>query len=165
MDAFRVRSGSIPQRLYRIDYDASLTTYDSKTGFQAGDTTTFLSDFQTELFLTSVETHRDWHSRTRSPYISMFADKENAETWARRWEFYNGRPCDIVEIDSTMLADSRVYYIQDLQNRLSLGGPRNSEYLCLHHIPKKAIVSRRSTQAVVNGMLNIRARGRLVIAF
>jgi hypothetical protein len=156
MDIFRTESCNIPQTLYRVDYDDTLTTYDSEMGFQAGDTTTFLSDFQIELFVISVEAHRDWHSRIRSPYISLFSDRENAENWATRWELYNSRPCQIVEIDGTRLADSRVYCVRDLQNQFGLSGPRNSEYLCLHRIPKKAIVSRQSTQNVVNCRLENR---------
>ncbi|KAE8351268.1 hypothetical protein BDV28DRAFT_150142 [Aspergillus coremiiformis] len=130
-------------RLYRVQYDESMTSYDSQNGLAAQDTDgwyTLRVDFEV-----AVEQHLNWAANYRSIFISLFSNRTYAENWLLdRHSRVACMNCKLLEIDATQLG-SDVYKAQELVDELSLSVPNKAEasiskeYLVAHQIPPCAI--------------------------
>ncbi|KAL8793811.1 MAG: hypothetical protein Q9195_003641 [Heterodermia aff. obscurata] len=144
MDAWSVKPGYVPRRLYRVDYEDAWSEYIPELGFQAATTTHehLLADYPA-LFIESLENHLDWKSRVPSPYISLFSQKLHAENWALKWmERHPGKECCVFEINGMKLDRAclfRPYSMGDSLGADSWVDPH--EYLCLHFVPEDAIIA------------------------
>ncbi|MCJ1231214.1 hypothetical protein MMC12_007891 [Toensbergia leucococca] len=151
MDENRLHPQLLPPNLYRCHYPTSWTKYSDATAFIAADSKTFLSNSQPHLFVKSIQTHLDWNSTIESPYVSTFAERDNAENWALRWrKNHHGQECRVYEINTRALGeDIYVFCMNDVRRNFKLPNPENkpenSEHLFLHRIPPTAIIRSRST--------------------
>ena len=138
MDDWSIERGSIPRRLYRVDYESARSEYIPNRGFEAA---TFAFTNNPAIFLDSVEDHLNWFSGVWSPYISLFSQKRHAENWARKWMANNGnRGCNVFEISGKKL--ERFYLFHPYSMEVRFGAESwvdPHEYLCLHFIPENAI--------------------------
>ena len=139
MDDWSIPPGLIPRRLYRVDYEGTMSEYIPNRGFEAA--TFAFTNIEAE-FLESVEDHLNWFSGVWSPYISLFSEKRHAENWARKWMANNGsRDCRVFEIDGKKLESAYLFHPYCLEIQFGDGcwGDEH-EYLCLHFIPEDAII-------------------------
>ncbi|KAK2738163.1 hypothetical protein FQN55_000783 [Onygenales sp. PD_40] len=136
MDVHKLDPNDLPhKRLYRVQYDESMTGYDVHDGLEAEDT------LGNDDFKGAVKRHLNW-DRRRSMFISLFSDKRHAENWLWKRRSTNGK---ILEIDPTQL--EYIYRAQDLVNVLRLKVRDEAqasiphEYLVAHWVPPQAIIS------------------------
>ncbi|PVF94363.1 hypothetical protein CPB86DRAFT_876454 [Serendipita vermifera] len=149
LDDYEVDYYEFPLTLYRIDYQGSQTTWHKKRGFQAasGFTPVRVAGFQN-----AVENHLDWyHRQYKSPFISTFGDRQHALRWANRWIARNHGYCWIEEIRIDDDDGVRVFRVKDVVDQLGITTNLKytqywSEYLCLHQIPERLVVSRTQLQ-------------------
>jgi len=173
-----------PKRLYRVVNPNSACKFNEKEGFIAADTSTVYnfssngkdrSDWSA--FYASIQSHRDVE-RIRSPYISVFADQTEAESWTLAAEEIFGKGCYLAEIDLTheKMTERPVWFVQDIQKRsqystfrnsakardanpnlpprgISLT-PRNSEFLVLYKIPIESVISKITPEQIRESKLN-----------
>ncbi|KAJ5456340.1 hypothetical protein N7530_011614 [Penicillium desertorum] len=149
MDEYCLPRTQLPERLYRVQYDKSMTN-DVEKGLTANSMQTF-TDNSTE-FGIHVERHINDLSDegATSMFISTFASKTQAEDWmCRKWRSY-GKGAQILEIETRHLGHGYVYRAGEVAQALGLDtsyttyDDLHSEYLILHFIPARAIVARRA---------------------
>ncbi|KAJ6179753.1 hypothetical protein N7519_010214 [Penicillium mononematosum] len=148
MDEYCLPRTQLPERLYRVQYDKSMTN-DVENGLTANNMQTFTVN-STE-FGIQVERHiNDLSDEGTSMFISTFASKAQAEDWmCRKWRSY-GKGAQILEIETRHLGHGYVYRAGEVAQALGLDtsyttyDDLHSEYLILHFIPARAIVARRA---------------------
>ncbi|CAG8221579.1 unnamed protein product [Penicillium nalgiovense] len=148
MDEYCLPRTQVPERLYRVQYDKSMTN-DVEKGLTANNMQTFTED--TAKFGSAVENHiNDYNDEGTSMFISTFASKAQAEDWmCRKWRSY-GKGAQILEIETRHLGHGFVYRAGEVAQALELDtsyttyDDLSSEYLILHFIPARAIVARRA---------------------
>jgi hypothetical protein len=148
MDEYSLPRTQLPERLYRVQYDKSMTN-DVEKGLTANNMHTF-TDNTTE-FGIAVERHiNDLSDGGTSMFISTFASKAQAEDWmCRKWRSH-GKGAQILEIETRNLGHGFVYRAGEVAQALELDtsyttyDDLHSEYLILHYIPARAIVARRA---------------------
>ena len=154
MESLRLAHTNVPRFLYLIDYPGSRTRFQTEMGIAAADTDTLVHNFPVEEFHKSIADHFDRKSKVPSPYISLFSDRNLADNlasyWVRRCNVNHSDVATVVEIDTFKLRGSYFFHSRCLIEKLDLrdviDAVDRSEYLCLHHIPAWAIVSRRYTK-------------------
>ena len=148
MEEYCLPRTQIPERLYRVQYDKSMTN-DGEQGLAANNMQTFIVN--TTEFGSAVERHiNDYSDEGTGMFISTFASKAQAEDWmCRKWRLY-GRSAQILEIETRHLGHGYVYRAGEVAQALELDtsyttyDDLHSEYLILHYIPARAIVARRA---------------------
>jgi hypothetical protein len=162
MDRLRSAAESLPPKLWRVQYRDCQTNDFPWDGLTAQDTTTFYSEDELESFRKSVERQFTWGWRDPQPYISLFSDKDHAENWAFKEPWNNGRrtPLDweVITIDTKELEGVYVFNLSHLLSQMKLSLPEKAQqhsegaYLCLHRIPASALLDRRSSWEVEEGI-------------
>ncbi|KAJ5473800.1 hypothetical protein N7475_003366 [Penicillium sp. IBT 31633x] len=147
MEAFCLPRTRIPQRLYRVQRDNSVTR-DVEIGLIAQDQAHFITDKAD--FGRAVERHVNKCEDSESMFISTFSNIAQAEDWlSRKWRLYGGG-AQVLEIDTRYLGHGFVYRACNLVQELGLNTPGtthddlHSEYLILHLVPARAIIARRA---------------------
>ncbi|KAJ5194309.1 hypothetical protein N7491_001646 [Penicillium cf. griseofulvum] len=154
MEGYCVPRTQLPERLYRVQYDKSITK-DMEPGLVATDMQHFTA-VQTE-FGTLVERHiNNLNDQGNSIFISTFSNKAKAEDWmCRKWRVY-GKGAQILEIETRHLGHGYVYRAGAVAQSLKLDISHTtyddlcSEYLILHFVPARAIVARRAKMIIPN---------------
>ena len=161
MNQLRFDLTSLPAELYRVQYPNCRTTYCFATGLHARDTSTFYSKNEKDAFCQSIVNQFTWGWRQPTPYITVFSDQKHAENWALSYSRRVGDICEVIRIDSRELRHVYVFKLSDLQARLDFEVPEGASQhvegacLCLHHIPKGAILGTKTTQEIKDGMQSI----------
>lgn len=147
MEAFCLPRTQIPQRLYRVQRDNSVTK-DVEIGLIAPDQVHFITDKYN--FGRAVENHVTNREDFNSMLISTFSNISQAEDWlSRKWRLC-GEGAQVLEIDTRYLGHGFVYRACNIARDLKLHTPPeihddlHNEYLILHLIPARAIVARRA---------------------
>ncbi|PSN59607.1 hypothetical protein BS50DRAFT_626560 [Corynespora cassiicola Philippines] len=159
MDQFVYSGAELPDELYRIRYPESKTVFSEAEGFRAADTSRVFGADEVDEFGEAVGKQFTWGCRERLPFISLFSSREHAENWGRKemWRYQKdlAREWSLCVIDPTILrASSRIFKLDVLVEKLELKIPKKAEqhikgaFLCLHRIPKGAIVEERTPQQV-----------------
>jgi hypothetical protein len=119
---------ALPDRLYRVVNPNSVCKFDEKAGFTPSATSLRINSSyrgipQLGLFYRSIEDHRNGR-KFDSPYISVFADKMEAESWTLAAEDMFGEGCYMAEIDTKhyFLRSKTMWFVQDIQNKLQKEG-------------------------------------------
>lgn len=161
MDQLRFDWTWLPAKLYRVQYPNCQTTYCSATGLRARDTSTFYSENEKDAFRQSIVNQFTWGWRQPTPYITVFSDKKHAENWALSYSRRVGDSCKVIRIDSRELRHVYVFKLSDLQDRLDfevpVGASQHVEgaFVCLHRIPKCAILGSKITEQIKDGTQSI----------
>jgi hypothetical protein len=161
---------SRPSALYRVQHPESHTKSSAREGLVSSaldaNELQFIPSTELSAFIKSIKSHRN-QCHSPSPYISLFADKAEAESWAIAAEDIFGKEAYVVEINvkHSLMQKATMWFVQDIQDKTSDWqgiGPltefRNSEWLVLGEIPpqavktpfrgSKAIRARKSTSKV-----------------
>ena len=158
MDQLRFDLTSLLAELYRVQYPDCRTTNCPATGLHARDTSTFYSENEKDAFRQSIVNQFTWGWRQPTPYIAVFSDKKHAEDWALSYSRRVGDLCEVIRIDSRELRDVYIFKLSDLQTRLNFDVPERASqhvegaFLCLHRIPKGAILGSKTTEEITEGM-------------
>ncbi|KAF2200522.1 hypothetical protein GQ43DRAFT_70119 [Delitschia confertaspora ATCC 74209] len=143
---------AVPRTVYRVDYMSSQTTFNKTDGFRARNQTTIINTPST--LQKYAMPHLAWQTNFSSPFISVFADKQHAERWARTFAEKNGDKCYVVSVDTTKLARGPIFRAADLLADVELSPAEESmhfsEYLVLHRIPGMALIEEIIVSAEVN---------------
>ncbi|KAE8893186.1 hypothetical protein PF005_g7946 [Phytophthora fragariae] len=133
MAQYECGEGQVPARLFRVRYSGNQSLKArAKPSFKSP------SDFKV-----MVESHLKWCSCEPTPFVSLFASKDHAITWARQLLGHGYRDVVLLEIDAGRL--SPLFCVRDLVQhrgvRTTLPGYLyEDEYLVLRKIPKKSVV-------------------------
>ncbi|KAF4984694.1 hypothetical protein FDECE_17037 [Fusarium decemcellulare] len=162
MNIHRFQNDLLPTELYRVHYVGSQTTFSSDEGLVAADTTKIYNDGVS--LGRAVVNHFTWGSRESSPFISLFSDREHAESWALK-EPWRGASRDAQEgdwallvIETQLLEEAWLGKVSQLVSVLKLRIPDRAaqhirgSFLCLHKIPAAAIVQWKDSGQVQAGM-------------
>lgn len=153
MDYTWTPRSSRPQKLYRVYRPLQHTTL-SPFGLQASTIQPwYVLSTHYSLFIDSLTAHRDQVPNQPSPYVSLFSDLNEAESWALAAEEVFHKPTYILEIDvkHKLMRDKVMWKVSDIQDKtgkpLGMGGIRNSEWMVVYFVPQEAIrkVYRSST--------------------
>uniref|UniRef100_A0A093URP2 DUF7587 domain-containing protein n=2 Tax=Talaromyces marneffei PM1 TaxID=1077442 RepID=A0A093URP2_TALMA len=151
MSEYRCRPEELPHRLYRVHYPES-ETIRTDVGFKAADTTTVYGNSECDLRLLkqAVEDHFTWGYRGRSPFISLFSDRNHAENWGCAEPWLGSNPhreqWSLFTIDTSLLKEVCVFKVSRLVDVLGVKIPERAvqhergSYICLHQVPANAIL-------------------------
>ncbi|OCK83215.1 hypothetical protein K432DRAFT_402201 [Lepidopterella palustris CBS 459.81] len=134
---------NLPSIVYRVDYEGSQTSFSPTKGFCASNTRAVIATTPQLHFFASA--HFNWASNISSPFISVFADNNHAERWARGFSERNGgKKCYVVRIDTAALGRGPIFRAADLLTA-GVESPMHlsqhfSEYLIMYRIPITALV-------------------------
>lgn len=159
MDQYRCPPEELPFELYRIQYPGSRTLRTDE-GLVASDTTTSFGDSELEriLFKRAMENHFTWGYRGRSPFISLFSDRDHAESWGCEEPWCGSSPhreeWSLYTIDTCLLGDIYVFKVSKLVDDLGVRIPERAKqhvggsYICLHREPARAILEEKAASDV-----------------
>jgi hypothetical protein len=149
MDQYCCRAWDLPSFLYRVQYPESQTSASLAGGLEAADTTTSFGPGELDEFRQAVQNHFTWGYRGRSPFISLFSDRNHAENWGRSqpWRGSDSHIQDwsLHAIDTSLLGETMVFKLSRLVEDLGVTVPERARqhehgsYICLHRIPAQAI--------------------------
>jgi hypothetical protein len=141
MNEYRCQPEELPHHLYRVHYPESQTTR-AEVGFKATDTTTVYGNHDLCLFKQAVEDHFTWGYRGRSPFISLFSDRDHAEKWGCAEPWLGSNPhreqWSLFTIDTSLLKEVYVFKVSWLVDALGVKIPERAvqhergSYICLH---------------------------------
>lgn len=166
MDAYTCFKSDLPDELYRVHYPGSRTTFSGLDGFTAADTTkTFGTDGLND-FKRAMENQFKWGCRDTLPFISLFSDREHAESWGLKepWRGNKGSEGNwsLYVINTGKMVDTNHFFkLSDLVEELDLDIPKSAgqhirgAFMCLHRIPTTAIVERRTPAEVREGKFSV----------
>ncbi len=146
-----------PKELYRICHPLCHTTYQSRLGLLASARKTVINAVNhPENLIPFYQTITDHRNQTpkQTPYISLFADRQEAENWALGAEDACGGNCRIMVISTRDMCMHEVVmfsvtHIMDKSGRnLGRGGVKDSEWLVCHYIPKNAIIKQYDVKEI-----------------
>ncbi|KAK5737579.1 hypothetical protein LTR17_006626 [Elasticomyces elasticus] len=156
MLSLSVDHGELPEEFYRVQYHGSTIKSPSDgSGLLAADIRTIYNEKDIEGFRQSVINQFTWKikNHVKTPYVSVFVDREHAENWARRMgESTSSSEIKLFIIDTSLLSTQTVYRLETLVKRLNIceneleAAAWQHEYgahMVLHHIPLKAIKESR----------------------
>ncbi|KAI0851656.1 hypothetical protein F5Y00DRAFT_274569 [Daldinia vernicosa] len=132
-----------PKTLWRVIHSGTQSRRCPSTGdLIASDSTRIIRD-EPEL-KQAIEKHINWWSRQPSCFLSVFSNRQHARNWAEQRGATQSR-VDIYEIDTTRLPpDTYLFDVDSLKATLGFVHPASThEFLFLHRIPARAIVSKR----------------------
>jgi hypothetical protein len=146
---------SLPEYMWRVRHPLTQSTIDRETKDHYAADHCSNSDpprNHQELY-DLVHAHITWRPYLVSPFLSLFANEQDAYDWARTWERIGMDRSDIVihKINTSKLdEDAVVFSMKYLEGRLGIKRyvPWDGEYLILNRIPHEAIFSVRSLQSV-----------------
>ncbi|KAE9348134.1 hypothetical protein PF008_g7497 [Phytophthora fragariae] len=102
MAQYECGEGQVPARLFRVRYSGNQSLKArAKPSFKSP------SDFKV-----MVESHLKWCSCEPTPFVSLFASKDHAITWARQLLGHGYRDVVLLEIDAGRL--SPLFCVRDL---------------------------------------------------
>src|SRR5579862_9274820 len=139
----------VPDLLYRVYSDSSMSQFDYDYGFEALDSSFPLRWTQwPNKMWRPVRQHLDWSNRNPTPFVSTWACVRKAIENAERREYLGHQNVMIAVIDTGVLESYHVWFadvvsIVDcynvyVRNRRILS---SQEYLCLNAIPSDAVRS------------------------
>ncbi|KAG1697291.1 hypothetical protein DVH05_016575 [Phytophthora capsici] len=134
---FECSKNQVPNPLFRVQYSGNQSL---KARCKATFKTT--SDFKA-----AVELHLQWCSCKPTPFVSMFADREHATTWAQRLLEHGYTDVFLLEIDSSKLGS--LFDVRELviHQEIKTSVPEylyEDEFLVLYEIPKTSIIRKTS---------------------
>jgi len=171
MDIEWTPKSALPKVLYRVVNPNSACKFNERSGFTAANTTLRINASdrgasQLDLFYRSIENHRSG-KKFDSPYISVFADRMEAESWTLAAEALFGEGCYMADIDTNhyYLRGKAMWCVRDIQDkslkssaqvaanrnlpaRGLCNAPRNSEWLVLHTIAGLAVMSQTTPDQI-----------------
>ncbi|CAG9948786.1 unnamed protein product [Clonostachys rosea f. rosea IK726] len=159
MNQYRCRPEELPPNLYRVQYSESQTTRTDE-GLKAVNTTTVYGDSEHEraLFKQAVGRHLTWSYRGRSPFVSLFSDRNHAENWGCAEPWRGSKPYreqwTLYTIETSLLGETYVFKVSELVDTLGVRIPERADqhkrgsYLCLHRVPAYAILEERAGRDV-----------------
>ncbi|MCJ1326844.1 hypothetical protein MMC10_003510 [Thelotrema lepadinum] len=171
MDILRSTRNTLPTRLFRVEYETARSSSSSISNnasfpdlLAADEETTFLLHDEQQPFLQdnafkqAIKAHCNWDKDEKSPFLSVFSDKEDAIQWglAAPWNC-NRRGAakfdfKVYEFETTLIASQvYIYELERLMSRIHITFPKSTkrgrsglttddEYLVLHRIPGSSIV-------------------------
>jgi hypothetical protein len=145
MDNFSLAVYDLPARFYRVTYPNS-TPFSETTGFEARNQS-LVNLESTDRLRVAVESAFTWSSRSPSPFIAVFSERDHAKRWAISYDRRDQGDVAVVEIDTSKLTNIKVLrlstVVQALKINLSDGAAQHKlgAYLCLKTIPPQAIMS------------------------
>jgi len=151
MDQLWTPRSSRPSSLYRVQHPQPHTKSSALEGLVSSalevNKLQFIPSTELSAFIKSIKSHRN-QCHSPSPYISLFADKAEAESWAIAAEDIFGKEAYVVEINvkHPLMQKATVWFVQDIQDKTSdwqgigpLTEVRSSEWLVLREIPLQAV--------------------------
>ncbi|CZR52080.1 uncharacterized protein PAC_01957 [Phialocephala subalpina] len=162
MDEYVCSTWDLPNKLYRVHYPGSRTTFTSQHGFTASDVTKVFRSGELSDFKSALEKQFTWGCRDPLPFISLFSDKRHAENWGRKepWSEHKdseGNWALHVVNGVELRRTTHIFRLSDLVKKLSLKVPESARqhiqgaFICLHRIPASAIVESRSPAEIEHG--------------
>jgi hypothetical protein len=135
----------MPQFLYRVFDDQSVSRFDEVDGFVAGNP---YAAFNRNQYWAKhvIRRHMSWANRRLTPFVSVTASRAKAEEYALRRQRMGHGDVSIAKIDTAALRASGIiiFHMATLVKRTRASidpvAWNYSEYLCLQGIPRKAIV-------------------------
>jgi hypothetical protein len=135
----------MPQFLYRVFDDQSVSRLNEVDGFVAGNPD---GAFNRHRYWAKyvIQQHMRWGNRLPTPFISVTASRAKAFHYAEQREELGRSGVSIAKIDTAALRASGViiYHMASLvkrtRARIDPVAWNYSEYLCLHYIPREAVV-------------------------
>lgn len=156
-----------PRYLYRVITPFTNTKWDPKIGFTAADRKPIYHRPEMYQFLESIDSHRSGR-RIASPYISCFADRDEAESWTLgAGQIYGDEFCYMVWFDTRQekLRYGTMWRVEDIQKKTAhlakyndeglkplCPCPVNSEWLILGSIPYEAMVGCTLVSGILAGI-------------
>ena len=128
-------------------------------GFRAADTTKAFGIGELNDFKRAVE---KWSCHDALPFISLFSDREHAESWGRKhpWNKVSNLDCNwsLNIVDTTQLKATTTFFkLSTLVEKMNLVLPAGAllhvkgAFICMHRIPATALAGQRNPQQVEKG--------------
>ena len=140
---FEFSAMEIPNVVYRVFDDSSVSKFDPFKGFLAGDPTWPIEDWHNpEKMNLALSRHLDWYNREPTPFLSTSSCvKKTLHEAERRGSFSN---VYVAKIDAKLLCDAglRIGQARELALRYDVDDwtwVGTVEYLFLGHIPSSAV--------------------------
>ena len=140
----------LPDRLYRVFDNSSVSKYSKIYGFRAQDDAFPLEAAETAHHMWEpVRRHLDWSNRYPTPFVSTWESSQKAWKTAKRREERGCQNVKIAVIEVDILKENDVWFEKsiDIVEKFDVYLPERTrrylssvEYLCLHSIPRKAII-------------------------
>jgi hypothetical protein len=142
-----------PRFLYRVFDDRSVSRLNEVDGFVAGDPE---GGFNRRRYWAKyvIQRHMRWGNRRPTPFISVTSSRAKAVHYARQRQELGHGGVSIAKIDTAALRSLGVivYHMATLvkgtRARIDPVAWNYSEYLCLHYIPREAVVEVREHDEV-----------------
>lgn len=141
---------ALPYRLYRVYDNSSVSKYSKRYGFRAQDDEFPPEDAEIACFMWEpVRRHLDWSNRCPTPFVSTWESSQKAWETAKGREERGCQNVQIAVIDVDILNENNVWFAKliDVVKKFNVRLPDKTrrylspdEYLCLHSIPRKAII-------------------------
>jgi hypothetical protein len=133
----------IPQYLYRVYDNESISRFSHGRGFLAGSPNGAF-DPSKHWARYVVERHMDWNNRSPTPFISTTDSTHRAIRYAEQRRVWLNEGIRIATIDTYKMEDFEIFHmlslVEDLDANIPEGAANDNEYLILHQIPPRAIV-------------------------
>jgi len=140
----------LPDRLYRVFDNSSVSKYSRFYGFRAHDIEFPRAAVDTpHCMWHPIRQHLDWSNRDPTPFISTWESSEKTWKAAEKREARGCQNVKIAVIDVDILTEMNVWFAKsiDLVERFNVYLPQKTsrylspvEYLCLHSIPRRAVI-------------------------
>jgi len=140
----------LPDRLYRVFDNSSMSKYSRFYGFRAQDDAFPRAVVETAHFMWEpIRQHLDWSNRNPTPFVSTWESSEKTWKAAKRRGECRCQNVKIAVIDVDILTEMDVWFaksaelVEKFDVYLSEKGKRYLsplEYLCLHSLPRKAVI-------------------------
>jgi hypothetical protein len=135
----------MPRFVYRVYDTHSISRLDDQNGFEAGDPE---GAFSRHRFWAKyvIQRHMRWANRRPTPFISVTSSRAKANHYAQQRLEMGHRGVSIAKIDtSILLGHGCIFYhmanlVKNTRARIDPVAWNYSEYLCLRHIPREAVV-------------------------
>ena len=133
-----------PRYLYRVFDETSISTLDEEEGFVAASDSPFNRHRRGAKDV--VERHMDWNNRSPTPFISTTTLRK-AEHYAQQRVDWGREEVRIARISTAAMREAgvRIFHmttlVQDVGASITPESWNHAEYLCLHQIPREAVVN------------------------
>lgn len=148
----RAAARDLPEFLYRVFHNGSVSRFDEGSGISSGNPTMFLNT-RDDAYV-ALKNHLNKNNRTPTPFISTYSDSRKAKRLADTWQERGERGVTIViidveewrELEWRELESWRVLEMSRALNYFKFSLPTSvardateCEYLVLREIPPEAI--------------------------
>src|SRR5579859_1019479 len=140
----------LPDRLYRVFDNSSVSKYSRFYGFRAQDSEFPRTAVETAHFMWEpIRHHLNWSNRDPTPFVSTWESSEKTWEAAKRREARGCQNIKIAVIDVDILMEMDVWFAKsiDLVEKFDVYLPEKTsrylspvEYLCFHSIPRRAVI-------------------------